>query len=214
MTAANVVRSNFAVAILAMISCSSTGIESFHDYNPDINFTRYQTWSFISTNPMIVSTAAGAVNPLLEGRIMRAVRADLTEKGFRYADNPESADFVVSFTVGSREQIKVDQYPASYQVGYSRYHRYGYGGYSYGMSYGTETRVRQYTQGQLAVDVFDVASRSPAFHGSATTRISDSDREHPEPLIASVVTEALTGFPPGSAAGVARPQLVPYEDEN
>jgi hypothetical protein len=214
MTAANVVRSNFAVAILAMISCSSTGIESFHDYNPDINFTRYQTWSFISTNPMIVSTAAGAVNPLLEGRIMRAVRADLTEKGFRYADNPESADFVVSFTVGSREQIKVDQYPASYQVGYSRYHRYGYGGYSYGMSYGTETRVRQYTQGQLAIDVFDVASRSPAFHGSATTRISDSDREHPEPLIASVVTEALTGFPPGSAAGVARPQLVPYEDEN
>ena len=214
MTAANVVRSNFAVAILAMISCSSTGIESFHDYNPDINFTRYQTWSFISTNPMIVSTAAGAVNPLLEGRIMRAVRADLTEKGFRYADNPESADFVVSFTVGSREQIKVDQYPASYQVGYSRYHRYGYGGYSYGMSYGTETRVRQYTQGQLAIDVFDVASRSPAFHGSATTRVSDSDREHPEPLIASVVTEALTGFPPGSAAGVARPQLVPYEDEN
>jgi hypothetical protein len=214
MTAANVVRSAFAVAVLAMISCSSPGIESFHDYNPNINFARYQTWSFISTNPMIVSTAAGAVNPLLEGRIMRAVRADLAGKGFRYADNPEGADFVVSFTVGSREQIKVDQYPASYQVGYSRYHRYGYGGYGYGMSYGTETRVRQYTEGQLAVDVFDVTTRSPAFHGSATKRISDSDRENPEALIASVVTEALTGFPPGSAAGVARPQLVPYEDQN
>lgn len=214
MTHARTTRTLLAAALLGLASCSSSGIESFHDYNPNINFARYQTWSFISANPMIVSTAAGAVNPLLEGRIMRAVRTDLGGKGFRFTDNPENADFVVSFTVGSREQIKVDQYPASYQVGYSRYHRYGYGGYGYGMSYGTETRVRQYTEGQLAVDVFDVTTRSPAFHGSATKRISESDRENPEALIAAVVTEALTGFPPGSAAGVAQPQLIPYEDQN
>lgn len=197
-----------AATVAALGACSSTPkIESFHDYNPQVNFRTYQTWSFISERPMIVSSSRGAVNPLLQSRIMDAVRAELTQKGFSYVDDPETADFVVSFTVGSREQIKVTEYPASYQMSYGRYYRYG----GYGMTYGTETRVRQYTEGQLAVDVFDVDTRVPAFHGSASTRITESDRENPQPLIRSGVAEALKGFPPGGAGGVAEPMLVPID---
>lgn len=198
-----------AATIVAAASCStSSGIKSFHDYNPSADFASYRTWSFMSARPMIVSQVAGMVNPLLEGRIMRAVTSEMDRKGFRYVDDPEGADVVISFTVGSREQVKIDQYPSSYRTGYSRYHR----GYGYGMSYGTETRVRQYTEGQVAIDIFEVKNHTPAFHGSATKRLTSSDRDNPEALINAVVTEALLGFPPDSARGEALPLLVPLAE--
>lgn len=195
-------------ALSVVGACSSTPkMQSFHDYNPAVDFGNYQSWSFISDRPMIVSASRAAVNPLLQNRIMEELRAELTQKGFRYVDDPENADFVVSFTVGSREQIKVTEYPASYQVGYGRYYRYG----GYGMTYGTETRVRQYTEGQLAVDIFDVTTRTPAFHGATSTRVTESDRENPQPLLRAAVTEALKGFPPSGAGSVAEPLLVPLD---
>ena len=131
--------------------------------------------------------------------------ACLSISGSRYINDPEAVDVVVSFTVGSREQVKVEQYPVSYRVNYSRYYR----GYGYGTRYGTETRVPQYTEGQLAIDIFDVDKHTLAFHGSASKRLTSSDRSAPEAMLGSVVTEALLGFPPESAGGEALPLLIP-----
>lgn len=123
------------VSSLLLTACATgKSYKTYDDYNPNINFSGYQTFSFISDNPMIVSSAQGAVSPLLQGRIMNAIRADLSRKGFRYVTDPESADMALSFTVGARDQIRVDQYPASYRTGYGSYYR----GYGYGMNYGTE----------------------------------------------------------------------------
>ena len=113
----------------------------------------------------------------------------MNAKGYREVQNPEAADVVIAFTVGSRDQIKVDSYPASYHAGYTRR------GYYYGMNYGTETRVRQYTEGQLAVDIFEVASRNPAFHGVASKRISYADRKDQQGTLDAIAMEALSGFP-------------------
>lgn len=202
-------RSLLLGSLVALAACTTTPkITSYHDYNPALDFASVRTWSFISSRPMVVSSSAGAVNPLLEGRIMSAVRADMEAKGLRYLDDPEAADVVVSFTVGARDQVKVDQYPATYQMSYGRYYRHS----GFGMSYGTETRVRQYTEGQLAIDIFDVDSRVPAYHGSASTRITSSDRENPEPLIRRAVVEALQGFPPGVDGNSADPLLVPLTE--
>ncbi len=196
------------VLLATVLTACATGksYKSYDDYNPSIDFGRYQTFSFISENPMIVASSQGPVSPLLEGRIMNAIRADMSGKGFRYVADPEQADMAISFTVGSRDQIKVNQYPASYRTGYGSYYR----GYGYGMSYGTETRVRQYTEGQLAIDIFDVRSRNPAFHGTASTRITSSDRENVEKFLNDIVVETLDGFPPGQAAH-AQPNLVPLQ---
>jgi hypothetical protein len=192
-----------AIVLLLIAGCSSSpSIQSTYDYNREVDFTKFRTYAFIDKNPMAVSQAQGAVSPMLEGRLMESVRIALNTKGYSEVNDPESADMVVAFTVGSRDQIKVDSYPASYHAGYARrgYH-YGYGA---GMSYGTETRVRQYTEGQLAVDIFDVATRNPAFHGTATKRISDSDRQNQQEVLNAITAEALSGFP--SAGGVVVPK--------
>jgi len=207
MMAGKATRYLLAVTIVAVASCSTgSGIKTFHDYNPSMDFASYRTWSFISASPMIV--ISGVVNPLLEGRIMRAIRSEMDRKDFGYVNDPEGADVVISFTVGSRDQIKVDQYPASYRTSYGRYYR----GYGYGGSYGTQTRVRQYTEGQLAIDIFDVERHTPAFHGSASKVLTSRDRDNPEALINSVVTEALIGFPPESGGGEALPLLIPLKE--
>lgn len=184
-----------ATACLAMLlvtvlgACTSNPIKSTYDYNRQIDFSKYRTYAFIDDTPMAISATEGAVNPMLEGRIMESVRIALNGKGYNEVTNPEQADMVIAFTVGARDQIQVDSYPTSYGMGYSRM------GYYYGYGMGTETRVRQYTEGQLAVDIFDVATRTPAFHGVATKRISEADRKDQQPVLNAVTAEALSGFP-------------------
>lgn len=175
---------------LSIAGCSSSGgIESTYDYNREVDFRGYKTYAFISANPMAVSQAQGAVNPLLQGRLMESIRITMNGKGYNEVNDPESASMAIGFTVGSRDQIKVDTYPSSFQTGYSRR------GYYYGYNYGTETRVRQYTEGQLAIDIFDVASHHPAFHGVARKKITDADRENQQEVLNAIAAEALASFP-------------------
>jgi len=185
-----------AMLLVGLVSgCSSTPtIESAYDYNREIDFRNFRTYAFIDDQPMAVSQAQGAVSPMLEGRLMESIRIAMNGKGYSEVDDPESADVVIAFTVGSREQIKVDSYPSTYHTGYARRgYYYGYGGM--GVGYATETRVRQYTEGQLSVDVFEVASRNPAFHGVASRRINDEDRNNQQEVLNAITVEALSGFP-------------------
>lgn len=189
---------SISMLLLSMLwGCSGSGIKTQHDFNPSVNFANYQTYAFISENPMIVSQAEGAISPLLQGRLMESIRIAMNGKGYNEIKNPEAADMAIAFTVGSRDQIKVDSYPASYSMGYGSFYGHGrYGGYGgYGMNYGTETRVRQYTEGELAVDVFDVASHHPAFHGKATKKISEADQKNAQEVLNLITAEALSAFP-------------------
>jgi hypothetical protein len=75
---------------------------------------------------MKVGSASVAVNPLLQPRIMSALETGLVAKGYKYVKQEKQADFVRTFTVGSREEIKVDSYPAGYGAGHPA--RWGWGG--------------------------------------------------------------------------------------
>ena len=182
----------FSLALLA--GCAST-FEASYDHDPANDFTNYQSFAWISKNPMKVGKGVNIANPLLEPRITSTLEKALAAKGYKYVIEPKNADFVVSFTVGSREEIKVDSYQ-SMSAGYGMGHpgHWGWGGMYYG--YSTETKVRQYTEGMLAVDIFDVKDRRPVWHGVATKRINDSDRDNMDATIQAAVDAILTGFPP------------------
>ena len=165
--------------------CSSLRVNS--DFDSSADFGSYQTYSFISKNPLLVADMA-ATSPLLEGRLMAATRTELGAKGYRFVDNPENADFVVSFTLGARDKIRVNSYPASY--GRGAY----YGGW--GTPYYNEVDVRNYTEGTLSVDMFDVTKKSPVWHGWAVKSITSQDRANPEPLLKEVISSILAQYPP------------------
>ena len=182
------------IALTMLAGCAST-FQASYDHDSTNDFSKYQSFAWISKNPMKVGQTVGAPNPLLEPRISSALEKALVAKGYKYVIEPKNADFVVSFTIGSREEIKVDSYPsmsAGYGMAYPGH--WGWGGMYYGM--GTETSVRQYTEGMLAVDIFDVADRRPVWHGVATKRISESDRDDAAATIQAAVDAILAGFPP------------------
>ncbi len=184
-------------AMSALLGACASGFKATYDHDAEQDFSTYQSFAWISAHPMKVGATAGAANPLLEPRIMSAISDALTAKGYEKVAKAKSADFVLSFTVGSREKIRVNSYPTM-AGGYRAYGRHpdhwGWGHAYYGQ--GTETTVREYTQGMLAVDVFDVKERRPVWHGVATKSISESDREDSAATIKAAVDAVLAGFPP------------------
>ena len=99
-----------AVAVL-LVGCA-TGFKATHDHDPANDFTAYKTFTWISEHPMTVGATDRIVSPLLESRIMVTVESALGTKGYSLVPDVESADFALAFTVGSREEIKVDSYPS------------------------------------------------------------------------------------------------------
>jgi len=177
-------------AALMLAACAAPGFKATHDHDDSIDFSSYQTFAWISENPMRLGATAVMPSPLLEPRIMSSLERALVAKGYRFVEQPNSADFVVSFTVGSREEIRVDSYPS--MSGPSYRGRWGWGG----AYYGTETTVRQYTNGMLAVDIFDIRERRPVWHSVATKKINDKDREAMQVTIDAAVAAIIVGFPP------------------
>lgn len=182
------------LASLGLAACAS-GFNAIYDSDPAHDFSGYKTFAWISENPMIVGPTNRVPNPLLEPRIMAAVEDTLTSRGYSKVDDPEAADFALSFTVGSREEIKVNSYPSSYSTfGYGG--AWGWGGPYYGVGMATETQVRQYQKGTLALDVFDVKERRPVFHAVAEKSITESDRKRMGETIQAAVNAVLQAFPP------------------
>lgn len=188
----------YTVFSLALLSACASGFKAIYDSDPAHDFSNYQTFGWISQNPMIIGQTVQTHNPMLQPHIMSSLKTGLAAKGFRYVQDAENADFVLSFTVGSRDTIKIDSYPSAYGGYYRTGPGYrGWGGGYYG--YATETKVRQYTEGMLAVDIFDVQKRQPVWHGAATKSITTKDRQNIQATVQAAVDAILVGFPPVSS---------------
>ena len=183
------------VATAALAGCASN-FEATHDRDESNDFTGYKTFAWMSEHPMIVGNVARTPDPLLESEIMVTIESGLGEKGYRLISDLDSADFALSLTLGSREEIKASSYPTM-SIGYSGYgypnHWGGWGSPYYGVS--TGGGARQYTKGMLAMDVFDVEERRPVWHGVATKSIKEADLKDIDGTIQAAVDAILEGFP-------------------
>lgn len=165
--------------------CSSLTTRADFDRNND--FSRYRTFAWMSDDPVLAARGATAqVSPLNRQRIVQAIEAELRAKGFTLAARRANADFVVDYTVGSRDRIDVDSYPTDFR-----------GPWSWGWPrYWREVDVSTYTEGRLAVDIFDGRTRRPVWHGLGKRRISAADIARAESEIPKAVSAILAPFPP------------------
>lgn len=170
-------------------ACASTNsIKANFDRNEAIDTSGYKTFAWLSPSKML--SGPDNANPVMKVRVDNAIETAFKNKGYELVEDPESADFTISYTIGSREKIKVNSYPTTYRTAYR-----GWGGHYYGgVAMGTETTVRQYNEGRLAIDVFDVASKQPAWHGWATKKITSSDKESPMTTIQAIIDEVVINF--------------------
>ncbi|TDJ40611.1 MAG: DUF4136 domain-containing protein [Gammaproteobacteria bacterium] len=142
------------------------------DYDPSVDFARYQTFSWIDPNPLISAATQGTLSPPIQQHLMAQIQQELTHRGLRFVEDPSRADLVVAFTIGSREGIRV---------------------------YWTTRTVftAQYQEGQLAIDILDVAQARPVWHGTVSRRITEAEQMEPGDAIREAVAAILEHFPPG-----------------
>lgn len=182
-----------ACACLLLASCATT-MRANTDFDDTVDFSQFRTFSWIDPNPLIRSVTQRPLSPLVERRLMSNTRELLSARGLRFVEDPAEADLVVAFTIGSRDGIRIDSFPTrSIHARASGPRRNAWRGYWMGSTVTT----RQYTEGQLALDIFDVAEARPVWHGTTGRQITRSEREAPDELIREALEAILEKFPPG-----------------
>lgn len=183
------------VLLIAVASCSSTyEAKVDFDKNSKVETLNYKTFAWLNSGKIMAP--AEDVNPVMKLRVDEEIEKAFIAKGYQLIADAEKADFAISYTVGNRDKIKVSSYPTTYNssFGWGRGYYGGYYGGMYGTQMGTETRVNQYTEGKLAIDVYDVKSHQPAWHGWAVKRITSDDREAPSSAIKDIVNKVINQF--------------------
>lgn len=169
---------------LAPAACETMHVSS--DFDHAASFAGYHSFAWLPREHH------GSANPLVVQRAHDAIQAELTARGFTFSENGAGADFLLDFTIGSRERTDVQTYPAAY-VGPSWWGYRGWWGYPY---WGTQVDVREYREGTLSIDVFDARSHRPVWHGWARKELTRADIENSAAAIRAAVAAVLAKFPP------------------
>ncbi|TWX69120.1 DUF4136 domain-containing protein [Colwellia sp. C1TZA3] len=181
---------NKLIIILALVGvmagCVSTQQARVDfDRNSEITTADYKTFAWLNQSKILAESVDA--NPVMKVRIDNAIEQAFIAKGYQLVNDTEQADFTISYTMGSREKVKVDSFPLVYRNSFMWGSRY-YGGM------GTDTRVRNITEGKLAIDVYDVKSHQPVWHGWAVKRIKSSEQDNPSKAIKMVVEQVVAQF--------------------
>lgn len=175
------------VTAVSLVAGCATTMQARSDFDASQNFSGYRTFAWMDDEPMIAPPGeADRVSALNRRRIVDAIESELASKGFQKIADRAAADFVVAYTVGARDRIDVQSYPTPYR-----------GVWQWGWPYfGRDVDMRVYTEGTLAIDIFDGATHRPVWHGRATKRITAHDVEHAAEQIPPAVAAILKDFPP------------------
>lgn len=182
------------LAALALAGCATTP-RITTDFDAAQDFGAYSTFSWADESPMAVF-GSRMIPPTIEPRIANAVRAELEAKGYRYVEDVTGADFAVSFTVGTRDGTDVIETPDYFWSNRVNW-RWGVGYFPVMTATPiTRTEIREYTEGTLAIDIYDVERRMPVWHGAARRNLTSAQLSGETGDIPGAVQRILADFPP------------------
>ena len=188
------IRTALLLLLVLTLSACATPLKSFVDVADQAEFDELRTYAWITDEPMFASNAVSpvVVNPLNEQRIRTALEEQLENKGYRKV-TIDQADFAVSFTLGARERVRIQQYYNDFGYNYyGYYHGFSRFGLGYG-GLGSSVSARTFTEATLVVDIFENTENEAIWHGSATRRLSRDNTTHE--LIEEAVTALLAEYP-------------------
>lgn len=175
----------FAVTTL-LTACSSTP-NTYSNTAPGTDFSTIKTYGFLDK----LATDRAAYQSLETNFLKVAVAQQLDKRGLVY--DPANPDVLLNFYIHSKEKIRSRQTP-SMSGGYYSYRRSYYDGFGYGgMAY--ETRIEQYTEGTLTIDMIDARERKLLWEGTVSGRITKNDIKNLEGLVDRSVADIFDRFP-------------------
>lgn len=177
---------SLALCYLAIVACAT--IRTGTHYDETVDFSSYKTFAWIDEQPHIAPSSSIPVSALALEHLHTAIRSELTGKGYTFVEDRDEADFVVAFTIGTRDRIVVDSYPPEYRGSWGWHVPYSQFEYR-------EVGTHTYTSGTLGVDIFDNESGRPVWHGWAEKTITTNDRDDPRPTIQDGIARLFQDFP-------------------
>jgi hypothetical protein len=170
--------------MMLLIGCaSSPNTTSMSD--PTVDLRSYETFNFVQYD----QSPDQSYETLELTYLRRAARQQMERRGFTLSDQP---DVVINFSIDTQEKIQSRTVPSTgYGIGYDPFYDVYYDDWY--MSH--ETRIDQYTEGHLDIDLIDVAQRKLIWQGSTSGRLSRKDFENVQGTLTQAVNEVFTEFP-------------------
>lgn len=168
----------------ALLTACATPTAS--DADPTADFSSYRTYAFLSD----VATDKAAYETLEQTHLKVAVGREMDSLGYR-RDNA-NPDLLINFAIETQEKLQSRTVPTGgYGIGYDPF----YDVYTTGWGMSHTTRIDQYTEGTLEIDLIDVAERKMIWQGRTKGRLTKKDMQNAKATLDEAVTEIFTQFP-------------------
>lgn len=182
----------FLLIFTFLHGCSSVWVKQ--DYDESVDFLQFTTFDW--AEPEQPETGDVEIdNPLMDRRIRNAIEQNLTSRGIVKASGPDP-DLLVAYRLMVKTRIEAD--PIRTGVGYGGYRGYyGIHGYHGWGGIGFETRIREYEEGILVIDIGDADVNNLIWRGTGSRRVTEqSDPQETTRIVNQTVEEILKQFPP------------------
>ncbi len=169
--------------LLVFLLGSCTTVRVVTDYDREANFGSYNKFAFFKPG-----IDEAQISDLDKKRILRAIDAELTAKGYNKSEEP---DLLVSIFTQEKERVDVYNNNFGFGWGWNPWWWGGFGG----------STVSTSTEGSLYIDLIDAKTNELVWQGVGRARlITSGNIEKKEKRIREIVSEIMTQYPPGSEA--------------
>jgi hypothetical protein len=159
------------------------------DYDKTVVFSQLKSYSLLPKSP--ASTEDKRLSsPLIDERIVKAIKASMAAKGYRYTDTGQ--DMKLVYQLDLKQEITTDGSGVTMVIGS------GGGRAGFGLAYSIPTgEVRSYDRGRLTIDVMSADGKKLLWRGTSSRRIYEaSTPADSDELVNDIVSEILEEFPP------------------
>src|SRR5687767_3580681 len=166
-------------AVLLLLTACATGPRIHSLYDPGASFGRFSTYNFAPE----AKAGDEQYTSLLTKNLKYAISQEMESRGYSQSNNP---NLLVNFNVKTKEKIDVQEMPVMRPspfytpYPYPYYYSYRFGFYNPWPYYAYETRVVQYTEGTLNIDLIDAAAKQLVWEGAAIGRVREDKENMPE----------------------------------
>lgn len=167
-----------------LAGCASQSVD--WDYDTERSLTGMKAYRWIE--PTQESQKLGYhFEALMDQRVHNAVDGVLAARGFQWVDSDKAdVDFLVNYIVSQKTRREERQVTTSF----------GYGFSPWGLGVSTDSRVQEYEEGSLIIDIIDPETRQVVWRGRSVGRIQEGlSPEQRTARINEAVVNILEGFP-------------------
>lgn len=173
--------------LISLLSASAFADKPQIQWANQYDFRAIETFQWQSTP----DSSLAQRNPFMHSRIVTSIEFHLAEAGLTEVDS--DPDVYVTYHTSTNERIRLQSETWGYSFG--GYGRGAWGHYGYGRvgPITTDTRVIEYDEGTLVVDIWDADSAELVWRGSVTEVFSDDPQKAEKQAVKAIERMAERG---------------------